>query len=134
RFRMTVAANAHIARRDADHLPLVAIQELSRRKSRIDLNSKRLGARTEPAYDSAQRADEIAVIAHQSGHCPIGQSHPSGLGQIIELIRRHPSFERALWIRPPVGRELIKSNRIDYSSREDMRPDRRAFFHNDNGD
>src|ERR1700734_2245351 len=43
-FRMTVAANAHIARRDADYLPLVAVQELGRRKSRIDLNSKPLGA------------------------------------------------------------------------------------------
>src|ERR1700722_9012206 len=116
RLRKTVAANAHVARRDADHLPLVAVQELGRRKPRVDLNTKRLGAGTEPTHNSAQRADEIAVIAHQFRHGPTGQSQPSRLGQTIKLILRHPSFERALRISSPVGRELIQSNRIDYSS------------------
>src|SRR3984885_12828623 len=53
RLRKTVAANAHIARRDADHLPFVAVQELGRCKPRVDLNTKRLGAGTEPTHNSA---------------------------------------------------------------------------------
>src|ERR1700722_2886124 len=38
RLQMTVAADAHVSRRDADHLPLVAVQKLRRRKSGIDLD------------------------------------------------------------------------------------------------
>src|ERR1700730_4060354 len=45
RLRMTVATNAHVARRDADHLSLVAVQELRRRTSGIDLDPERLRAR-----------------------------------------------------------------------------------------
>ena len=51
---MAVAGDAHVARRDADHLLLVAVQELGRRKPRIDLDPKRLSARAEPAHDPAQ--------------------------------------------------------------------------------
>jgi len=55
RLRMTVAADAHVAGRDADDLPLIAVQKLRRRKPGIDLNPERLGARAEPTRDCASR-------------------------------------------------------------------------------
>ena len=131
---MTVATDAHVAGRDADDLPLIAVQKLRRRKPGIDLNPERLGARAEPARDCAKRADEIAMVAHQSRHRPIGQSHPSLLCQEIELIVCDQGFERAFRIRAPVGRESVKPNRIDYRAREDMRANRRALFDDDNRD
>ena len=118
----------------ADHLAFVAVQKLRRRKSGIDLDPERLGARPEPAGDRAKRADEIAMVAHQSRHRPIGQSHPCLFRQKIELIGCDLSFERAFRIRAPVGRESVKPDRIDHRSREDMRANRRALFHDDNRD
>ena len=84
---MTVAADAHVARRDAYDLSFLTVQKLRRRKPWIDLNAKGLGARAEPACDCAERADEIAVIAHQLWHRPIRQSHSMLLSQVVELIR-----------------------------------------------
>ena len=131
---MTVAVDAHVARRNADDLPLVAVEKLCRRKPRIDLDPERLRAGAEPACDCAKRADEIAMVAHQFRHRPVGQAQRSPLGQIIELIFCDRGFERAFRIRTPVGNQPVKSDRIDHGSREDMRADRRALFHDDDRD
>src|SRR3984957_11529148 len=104
RLRMTVPADAHITCRDPDHLAFVAVQKLRRRKPGIDLDPDRLGAGPEPASDCPKRSDEIAMVAHQSRHRPIGQSHPSLLCQKIELVGCDLRFERAFRVRAPVWR------------------------------
>src|ERR1700727_914242 len=45
RLRMTVAADAHVSRRDADHLPLVAAQKVRRRKPGKNFTPEPLAAR-----------------------------------------------------------------------------------------
>ncbi len=90
RLRATLVVDAHVAGRNAYDFPFLPIQQLRRRESRIDLNAQGLGAGAEPARNRPQRADKIAVVAHQFGHRPIGQPHAARLSQIIELINRNP--------------------------------------------
>ena len=131
---MAVARHPHVAGRDADDFPLLADEKLGRCESGIDLDAERLGARPEPARDRAERADVIAVVAHQFRHRPIGQFHRGFLGQKIELIGGNLSFERAFGVGAPVRGQAVEPDRIDHRAREDMRADRRTLFHDHNRD
>ena len=68
------------------------------------------------------------------GIAQLGKRSAALLGQIIELIFCDRGLERAFRIRTPVGNQPVKSDRIDHRSREDMRADRRALFHDDDRD
>ena len=73
RSRLAGARHAHVAGRHADHVPVAIGQKLRRREARIDLHAQRLGLRREPAADTAERDDEIAVVAHQRRHEDVRQ-------------------------------------------------------------
>src|ERR1700722_3728171 len=68
RLRMTVAADAHVSRRETDPLPLVAVQKLRPLNSGKDLAPEPPAARPHPAHVCHYRADEIAMVAHQPRH------------------------------------------------------------------
>ena len=121
RLWLAVTAYPHIAGRDAQDLAFVAEQELRRREAGVDFDPERLRAGAEPAHDRAQRTDEIAVVAHELRHRPIGQFDASAYGEKIELIGCDLGLERAFRIGPPVGREAVKPDRIDHRSRKNVR-------------
>src|SRR5271165_5497408 len=74
---LAIAAYPHIAGRDAQDFTLVAEQKLRRRETGVDFHPERLCAGAEPACNRAQRTDEIAMVAHELRHRPIGQSDAS---------------------------------------------------------
>ena len=75
RLRLAVAADAHVAGRDADDFAVGAIEEFRRGEAGIDLDPERLGAAAHPARHRAERADELAVVAHQLRHHEVGEAH-----------------------------------------------------------
>ena len=81
-LRLAVLADAHVAGRDAGDRAVVVVENFGRGEARIDLDAERLGLGREPAADLAERADEIAVVAHQRRHHEIRQPQaPDGPSQ-----------------------------------------------------
>src|SRR5271165_5388522 len=118
---LAVTAYPHIAGRDSQDFTLVAEQKLGRGEAGVDFHPERLCAGAEPACDRAQRTDEIAMVAHELRHRPIGQFDASACGKKIELIGCDLGLERALGIGTPVRREAVKPDRIDHRSRKNVR-------------
>ena len=109
---MAVAGDPHVAGRDADDFAIVAEQRLDGGEAGIDLNAQRLGARAEPARHRAERADEIAVIAHEPRHRPIGQAHAAGRPEHMELVALNRRLQRALGILAPVRDQPVEADRV----------------------
>ena len=72
-LRLAVAADAHVAGGDAEDFALVAEQDFRRGETGIDFYAELFGFGAELAADVAQRAHEIAVIAHQRRHQEVWQ-------------------------------------------------------------
>ena len=131
---MAVAGYSHVAGRDADHFALVAEQRFDGGEAGIDFNAERLGARAEPARHRAERTDEIAVIAHEPRHRPIGQAHAAGGPEHMELVARDRCLQRPVGILAPVGDQPVEADRVDDRPGEDMRADDRALLDDDDGE
>ena len=63
-MRLAVAADAHVAGRDADD-PAILVEHFGRREAWIDLDAEFLGLAAEIARHIAERADEVAVVVHE---------------------------------------------------------------------
>src|SRR5262249_13300388 len=63
-----VAANAHVAGRNADNLAAVSEQHLGSGKARIDFDARSFRLCAKPPADVAERDNEIAVVVHQRRH------------------------------------------------------------------
>src|SRR5579863_457315 len=70
---LAIATNPQVAGRHPDDLALLAEQGLGGGEAGVYLDAERFGAPREPPRRRAERSDEIAVIAHQFRHWPIGQ-------------------------------------------------------------
>src|SRR5208337_2065100 len=131
RLWLAVPADPHVAGRDADDLALLAVQELGRRNAGIDFDAESFRPGGEPAGERPERADEIAVVVHEARHRPVRQAEGPRLGEIVEAILAHLRLERAFRIGAPIGNETVEADRVDDGAREDMRPDSRALFDED---
>src|SRR6185503_4517804 len=64
---LALAADAHVARRDALHAAVGCVQNLGRSEAGEDLDAKRFCLLPEPAADVAQADDVIAVVLEAPG-------------------------------------------------------------------
>ncbi len=131
RLRLAVAADSHVAGRDADDFAVVAVKKFGRGEAGIDFDPERLGAAAHPARHRAERADELAVVAHQPRHQQIGQPHAARRPEQQEAIGRDFGLQRPLGIVAPVGQQPVEPDRIEDHAGEDMRADLRALLDHD---
>ena len=71
--RLAVAADAHVAGRDADDGALLVVEDLARGKARVDLDAKLGRNLAEPDAERTEADDVVAVIVHQRRHDEVGQ-------------------------------------------------------------
>ena len=130
---LAVAADAHVAGGDADHLAVLD-QHLGRREAGIDLDAELFRLAAEIAGDVAERADEIAVVVHELGHEQVGHLHAAGVSQIHELVGGDFRLERPVGIGAPFRQQAVEADGVDHRAGEDVGADLRAFLDHDHGD
>ena len=72
--RLAVAADAHVARRDADHGVVLVVKHFAGGKARIHLDAELGCLLAEPDAQRAEADDVVAVIAHQRRHEDVRQA------------------------------------------------------------
>ena len=125
---LLVLADAHIAGRDADHCAGFVVEHLARGEPGIDVDAQRLRARRQKLRDIGQRADEVAVVAHQLRHQHGRQPDRAGLAEIIEAVLAHLRLQRALGVLAPIGQQLVERGRVHHHAGQDVRADFGAFL------
>ena len=124
----TVLADPHVAGGDPDHLAIVPIEDLARRKSGIDLDPEGLRLGGEPFADLAQRHDVGAVIAHQRRHHEIGQrQRPTGR-EHVEAVALDRGLDGGV-LGAPVRQQAVKPDRVDHRAGQDVGADLGTLFH-----
>ena len=129
-----VAPDPHVARRHADHLARVAVENLDGRETRIDVDPERFRLAAEEARHIGQRADEVAMVAHQLRHQGTGEAHAAGRPEIVEAVVRHFELQRAILGRAPLGQEGVEADRVHDDAGEDVGADFRALFQHHDGE
>ena len=127
-LRLAVAADAHVAGGDPDHLAAFAVEHFGRGEAGIDLDAERLGLRAEPARQGAERADVIAVVVHQLRHRPVRQAHAARRAEQIEAVLGDLRRQRLLGVVAPVRQQAVEADRVDHRAGQDMGADRRSPF------
>ncbi len=74
--------------------PLSPIDDVGRRKARIDFDAQRFGLRAPASGNIAEAGNVIAVIAHQRREDEIRNADAAGWSQKIESVVRHRRVER----------------------------------------
>ena len=92
----------HLATGRHDDLAHFAVENFHRRETGIDFDAERLGERCQPTRHGAERADEIAMIAHQRRHRPIRQPDAARRPQHHEPVLDDRGLQRPLGM-PPLG-------------------------------
>jgi hypothetical protein len=133
RAARSVALDAHVARDDARHRTVFAIDQIGCGKARIDLNAQRFGMAGQPAADIAERDDVIAVIAHQRRHEHVGHAQRACRPQHQELVVGHLGLEGMIGLGAPLRQQTVDADGIDYGARQDMRPHLGTLFENHDG-
>src|SRR5208337_2451820 len=130
-LEVAVAGNAHVSRGNAQNLARFAIEDLGAGEARKDIDAQGLRLFAEIAHDIAKRADEIAMIVHESRHDEIGQTDRTLRAKHIEAVGRDFSLQRPVFILAPIGKECVERTRIDDRTGQNMGADFSAFFDDD---
>jgi DNA polymerase len=131
---LAVAIDAHVAGGDAGDRAVFVVEHFGRGEARIDLHAKGFRMRRQIAGDIAERADEIAMIAHQRRHEGIRKADMAGRPEKIETVVGNLGLQRAFRILSPFGQKPVEAGGIDDRAREDMRADLGALLHDDHGE
>ena len=127
---LAVAANAHVAGRNAIDRAVGVVENLGGGKARIDLDAQFLGLLAEPAHDVAETDDIVAVIAHERRHHEVRQREFAGWTQHEEPVARHLRRHRRALLAP-VRDERVEADGIDHRARQDMRADLGTLLEDD---
>ena len=128
RLVAAILGHAHVARGDAAHRASIVIEDFSRREAWKDLDAEFAGLFGQPAAKVAKAAGVIAVVRHERGHRPVRQRGLAGAAHHPMPVVGHGHFGHRAALLAPFGQKLVQRLRIDHGSRENMRPDFRAFF------
>ncbi len=122
--RLAVAADAHVAGRDAAHPAVGIVQHLGTGKPGIDLDPELLGLRRQPAAQIAEADDVVAAVVHlRRGRQP---ERPR-LRQIQKPVLGGGRVERGAALAP-VRDQFVERARFQHRARQDMRADLRALL------
>ena len=125
-----VLADAHVAGRHALDRAVFAIEHFGCGEAGIDLDAQRFRLLAQPAAQSAQADDVIALVVHLRR-----RRHPDAvlLGQEQHLVFGRHGFQRCT-LGFPVGDQFIQHASFDDRAGEDMRTDLGTFFQHANGE
>ena len=122
--RLAVAADAHVAGRDAAHPAVVVVQHLGPGKPGIDLDPELLGLRRQPAAQIAEADDVVAAVVHLRRR---RQPERPAARQIQEPVLGGGRVERRAALAP-VRDQFVERARLQHRARQDMRADFRALL------
>jgi hypothetical protein len=130
---LAAAPDAHVARRDAAHAPVVREEHVRGGEAGIDLDAQRFGLASHPAADVPEARDVVAVVPeafreHPSGNAACGRS-----GEEEEPVLGDGLVQRGA-ARLPVREELRERHRIDHRAGEDVRADLRSLLDHAHGE
>ena len=128
-----VAADAHVARRDAHDLAVLAVEHLDGREAGIDLDAQRLRLPAEVARHVGERAHEVAVVAHQLGHEGVRQPHAPRRAEVVEAVVGDLDGQRPVVVDPPFGDQRVEPGGVDHDARQDVAADLGALLQHDDG-
>ena len=132
-LRLLVLADAHVAGGDAGDRAVIVVEHFGRGKARIDFDAERFGLGGQPAADTAERDDEVAVIVHQRRHHEVRQPQPAVLAEEIKAVVGDRGLDRRIF-GAPFRQQLVDPDWIDHRAGEDVGADLGALLHDHDGD
>ena len=118
---------AKLARHDAAHRPVIAMNQRRTGHAGEYFHPQSLGLNRQPAADIAHRHDVIAVVRHQGRHRPVRDAQRPRLSQHVEIVARYRHADRRTF-RLPVRDQRIKPHRVQHRARQDMGANLRPLF------
>ena len=131
---LAVAADAHVAGGDADHL---AVARPAPRPPGSPDRSRRRAPRP-CGRDSGQtlpsEPTKLPWLSISLGMNRLGILTPPACPRIQELVGGDLGLERPVGIGAPFGQQAVEADRVDHRAGEDVGADLRAFLDHDDGD
>ena len=132
-FLLTVSPDTHIARCHAAHGAVVVVQNLGRGEAWKHVHTHRFGLLAQPAAQIPEADGMVAIVVQIPGNQE--RRHADAVGLVRHDVH-HVFRDRIVHRRTallPVREKLVQRRRLEHGTRQDVRADLRAFFHQAHG-
>jgi hypothetical protein len=119
-----VLGDTHVARGDALHAPVLAVEHLGAGEAGIDLDPQLLRLLGEPAAEIAEADHVVPVVAEKRRH---RQAVALALGEEQHAVLARGRVDGCA-LRLPVGDQLVQRARLEHRAGQDVRADLGALF------